>query len=58
MDVVQMQVVSRDTPILTNYLTDMNRQLEKLRSHVRLLQGHVVSSDLDILVLKNHLLLR
>lgn len=57
-----VQVVARDTPTLTSYLTDISGKLEQLKCHVCLLQELVQSLDcksgVDILEMKNHLLLR
>lgn len=57
--------VAGDTPTLTGNFTDMNDRLEQLMCHLSLLQEYLQSSDnvdrkpdVDILELKNHLLLR
>lgn len=54
--------IARDVPILTKYLDDINKKTEQLASHIKLLQEYVSDSksesNLKLLALKNHLLLR
>ena len=57
------ELVARDTPVLANYLTEINAKLDKLTNHVKLLQETFLSGldlqfEVDLLQLKNHLLLR
>ena len=56
--------LSKDVPIMSNYLVQINSQLEKIRAHADLLEEHVLTQKfeakegVDLLGLKNELLLR
>lgn len=58
-------VLARDHPTLIHYLNEINEKLGQVKDHVKLLYQHVQSSklqskasEIDLLELKNQLLLR